>query len=90
MEKFKNTFTKSIKKSSNDIIDNDLTFNEKKEDECEHSQNRLIDMISEEGKLGNAKSLYEIIYKLKHNTDLNELINMKLKDNTHKIKNIIK
>jgi len=83
MEKFKNTLTKNIKKKSNDIIDNDLTFNEKKEEECDNSQNRLIDIISEDGKIGNAKSLYEIIYKLKHNTDLNELINrinMELKE----------
>ena len=35
----------------------------------------MIDIDSEEEKFGNGKSLYEIIYKLKHNTDLNELIN---------------
>ena len=46
---------------------------ESKEDD-DNSQNRMIDIHSEE-KLGNTKSLYEIIYKLKHNTDLNELIN---------------
>ena len=39
------------------------------------SEGGMIDIISEEGKLGGEKSLYEIIYRLKHNTDLNELIN---------------
>ena len=83
MDKFKNTIIKSIKKTSKDMMDDDMTLNEKKEEEFDNSQNRMIDIISDEGKLGNAKSLYEIIYKLKHNTDLNELINrinMELKE----------
>ena len=47
---------------------------EESQEDDDNSQNRMIDIHSEE-KLGNTKSLYEIIYKLKHNTDLNELIN---------------
>jgi hypothetical protein len=54
-----------------DMIMNDNQENQEDDDD---SQNRMIDTHSD-GKFGNAKSLYEIIYKLKHNTDLNELIN---------------
>ena len=52
--------------------DEEFDLDDKKDD---NSQNRMIDIDSEEEKFGNGKSLYEIIYKLKHNTDLNELIN---------------
>ena len=51
--------------------DEEFDLDDKKDD---NSQNRMIDIDSEEEKFGNGKSLYEIIYKLKHNTDLNELI----------------
>ena len=46
---------------------------EEKKDDC--SENRMIDIYSDKDKMSANKSLYEIIYKLKHNTDLNELIN---------------
>ena len=70
-EGLRKTIKKTFKYSIN--INNDITFDEKKED---NSENRMIDdSSSDEGKLNNGKSLYEIIYKLKHNTDLNELIN---------------
>ena len=55
------------------IKSNDITINNEIENE-DKSENRMIDIISEEGKFSKGKSLYEIIYKLKHNTDLNELI----------------
>ena len=51
-----------------------MNDNQENHEDDDDSQNRMIDTHSE-GKFGNAKSLYEIIYKLKHNTDLNELIN---------------
>ena len=72
----RSSIKKAVKKSNNNIIinDNDLCLDDKKEEE-DKSENRMIDISSEEGKLGKGKSLYEIIYKLKHNTDLNELIN---------------
>ena len=67
--------TKQIN-TNNNIINNDkITMDEKKED---YSDNRMIeDYIDKEKneKITSTKSLYEIIYKLKHNTDLNELIN---------------
>ena len=70
-EGLRKTIKKTFKYSIN--INNDITFDEKKED---NSESRMIDdSSSDEGKLNNGKSLYEIIYKLKHNTDLNELIN---------------
>lgn len=48
----------------------------KKED---YSEQRILDNTERErmdkiDKITSSKSLYEIIYKLKHNTDLNELI----------------
>ena len=71
IDNFRKTIRKTINQSTN--IKNDITFDEKKED---NSGIRMIDDIfSGEEKLNNGKSLYEIIYKLKHNTDLNELIN---------------
>ena len=71
-EGLRNTIKKTFRQSTTNI-NNDITFDERKED---NSGNRMFDdIISEEGKLNNGKSLYEIIYKLKHNTDLNELIN---------------
>ena len=51
---------------------NDASMEEKKDDD---SENRMIDIYSDKDKITTNKSLYEIIYKLKHNTDLNELIN---------------
>ena len=51
---------------------NDVSMEEKKDDD---SENRMIDIYSDKDKITTNKSLYEIIYKLKHNTDLNELIN---------------
>ena len=51
---------------------NDASMEEKKEDD---SSNRMLDIYSDKDKMSANKSLYEIIYKLKHNTDLNELIN---------------
>ena len=35
----------------------------------------LTNLSSENGDCNNEKSLYEIIFKMKHNTNLNELIN---------------
>ena len=52
-----------------DLKDNILSFDGKKD----NSENRMIDLTDRE-KVKTNKSLYEIIYKLKHNTDLNELI----------------
>ena len=79
-----NSIKKAVKKGNSNFIikNNDITINNEIEDE-DKSENRMIDIISEEGKFSKGKSLYEIIYKLKHNTDLNELINrinMELKD----------
>ena len=39
------------------------------------SKNMLTNLSSENGDCNNEKSLYEIIFKMKHNTNLNELIN---------------
>ena len=80
----RNSIKKAVKKGNSNFIikNNDITINNEIEDE-DKSENRMIDIISEEGKFSKGKSLYEIIYKLKHNTDLNELINrinMELKD----------
>ena len=66
----KKSFRMSIKKPN--PKDEEFDIDDKKDD---NSQNRMIDIDSEEEKFRNGKSLYEIIYKLKHNTDLNELIN---------------
>ena len=54
-----------------------VSIDDKKED-C--SENRIMEGNSDRDrdkfeKMTSTKSLYEIIYKLKHNTDLNELIN---------------
>ena len=54
-----------------------ISIDDKKED-C--SENRIIEGNTDRDrdkfeKITSTKSLYEIIYKLKHNTDLNELIN---------------
>jgi protein-tyrosine phosphatase len=48
-------------------------FSEDKKND--YNQNKMIDIFSNKEKITASKSLYEIIYKLKHNTDLNELIN---------------
>lgn len=71
--------TKQINTNSNYIINNnDKNYSdEKKED---YSEQRILDNTERErmdkiDKITSSKSLYEIIYKLKHNTDLNELIN---------------
>ena len=48
-------------------------FGENKKNDI--GQSKLYDLISNKDKIAESKSLYEIIYKLKHNTDLNELIN---------------
>ena len=60
----------NTKKSYN--IQNDDNSLDKKND---YSDNRMFDLLTEKDKITSSKSLYEIIYKLKHNTDLNELIN---------------
>ena len=39
------------------------------------SKNMLANLSTENGDCNNEKSLYEIIFKMKHNTNLNELIN---------------
>ena len=79
----RSSIKRAVKNQNNNIINNnDLSLYDKKDEE-DKSVNRLIDIFSEEGKFGRGKSLYEIIYKLKHNTDLNELINrinLELKD----------
>ena len=72
---FKNTIKKKFNGMKGNMNEDNLTLDDKKDEKEDNSQNRMIDIISEEGKLGGEKSLYEIIYKLKHNTDLNELIN---------------
>ena len=72
---FKNTIKKKFNGMKDNMNEDNLTLDDKKDEKEDNSQNRMIDIISEEGKLGGEKSLYEIIYKLKHNTDLNELIN---------------
>ena len=68
--------TKQINTNTNNIINNEkISIDEKKED---YSANRIIEDYSDRDKIEkitSTKSLYEIIYKLKHNTDLNELIN---------------
>ena len=48
-------------------------FGENKKNDV--GQSKLYDLISNKDKITESKSLYEIIYRLKHNTDLNELIN---------------
>ena len=50
--------------------ENKISHDEKKYD---NNESRII--LTEKEKISNSKSLYEIIYKLKHNTDLNEIIN---------------
>ena len=60
----------------NKIINNDKLSLEQKQEDC--SENRIIEGNSCRDNneiITSTKSLYEIIYKLKHNTDLNELIN---------------
>ena len=60
----------------NKIINNDKLSLEQKQEDC--SENRIIEGNSYRDNneiITSTKSLYEIIYKLKHNTDLNELIN---------------
>jgi phosphatidylinositol-3,4,5-trisphosphate 3-phosphatase/dual-specificity protein phosphatase PTEN len=68
--------TRQINTNNNNYcINNELTIDEKKEDCSEH---RIMEGNTDRDKIEkitSTKSLYEIIYKLKHNTDLNELIN---------------
>ena len=62
-------------KTNNYCPNTERTVDEKKEDISEH---RIIEGNTDRDKnekITSTKSLYEIIYKLKHNTDLNELIN---------------
>ena len=61
-------------KNNNLIIENDITTEDKR-DEDDNSENKMIDLKTDREKQSSNKSLYEIIYRLKHNTDLNELIN---------------
>ena len=67
--------TRQIK--NNFCINNErLTVDDNKKEDC--SEIRINEGNSERDKIEKitaSKSLYEIIYKLKHNTDLNELIN---------------
>ena len=65
--------TKKNNINNNYIKDYNEASIEEKKDDC--SENRMIDIITDREKITSSKSLYEIIYKLKHNTDLNELIN---------------
>ena len=74
-EGIKKTIKKSFIRMKSKMNIDEINTEDKKDIKEDNSQNRMIDSLSEEGKLGNEKSLYEIIYKLKHNTDLNELIN---------------
>ena len=75
-EGLRNTLKKQYKKMNSKLnIDEMVAEDKNEEKEKDNSQNRMINNSSDEEKLGNGKSLYEIIYKLKHNTDLNELIN---------------
>jgi phosphatidylinositol-3,4,5-trisphosphate 3-phosphatase/dual-specificity protein phosphatase PTEN len=57
------------------IINDKLTVDDNKKEDCSgiriNERNTERDKIE---KITSSKSLYEIIYKLKHNTDLNELI----------------
>ena len=75
-EGFRKTIKKQYIKMNSRLNIDEMIMNDNQEnlEDDDDSQNRMIDTHSE-GKFGNAKSLYEIIYKLKHNTDLNELIN---------------
>ena len=71
----KSNNSKQINTNSNNI-NNDKIYIEQKQEDC--SENRIIEGNSDRGgfeKITSTKSLYEIIYRLKHNTDLNELIN---------------
>ncbi len=72
-EGLRNTLKNRYKNINGNLNIDEVSIDSKKDDD--NSQNRMINITSDEGKLGNGKSLYEIIYKLKHNTDLNELIN---------------
>ena len=71
----KYTFTDynlNIQINKNNLInDNEINNEEKRND---YSENRIMDIITDREKKPSNKSLYEIIYRLKHNTDLNELI----------------
>ena len=70
-----NNNTKQINTNNNSINNDKIALDEKKED---YSDNRIIEDYTNKDKnekITSTKSLYEIIYKLKHNTDLNELIN---------------
>ena len=74
---FNNNENGSNKNIINTNINNDKISMEQRPEDC--SENRIIENnISNRDKIEkitSSKSLYEIIYKLKHNTDLNELIN---------------
>ena len=71
--------TRQIKNNNNNnfCINNErLTVDDNKKEDC--SEIRINEGNTERDKIEKitaSKSLYEIIYKLKHNTDLNELIN---------------
>ena len=75
-ENYSNNTKQINNNSNNNNINNDKTsIDEKRED---YSEYRIIEDYSDRDKnekITSSKSLYEIIYKLKHNTDLNELIN---------------
>ena len=72
-QKNKNSFTEKDMNNNNNI--NIINTNVEK-NSYEMSEDRLAeeDENEKQEKVSGTKSLYEIIYKLKHNTDLNELI----------------
>ena len=71
------TTSNKNKQINTNNINNDKISLEQRQEDC--SENRIIENnITDRDKIEkmtSSKSLYEIIYRLKHNTDLNELIN---------------
>ena len=72
----KSSNKKPLNKNSKIVNNNDTISLEQKQED--YSECRIIEGYNDKDKIEkitSTKSLYEIIYKLKHNTDLNELIN---------------
>ena len=68
--------TRQINTNLNNMINYDKNSIDQKLEDC--SENRILEGNTDRDKndkITSTKSLYEIIYRLKHNTDLNELIN---------------
>ena len=67
---------RQINTNLNNIINNDKNSLDQRQEDC--SEHRILEGNTDRDKIDkitSTKSLYEIIYRLKHNTDLNELIN---------------